>query len=93
MIRLPSFDQLNSKRLAILKILVGRELDEGEIVLLLPGSNRQRVRYSLKCLFKAGLVSCKPALKNGKKKPVKRWFLSQDGQQCLAYFCGERFLP
>ncbi len=94
MIRSEAFDAINKRRLAILQALDGKEVDLGELLMVLGnGLSRSACYYHLQALKQAGLVQDKAAVKKNswakaKKthKEVKRWFLTQAGEQALVYF-------
>lgn len=94
MIRLEGFDALNKQRIALLQALDGKEMDLGELLLILPVKlSRSACYFHLQTLKQAGLVLDKSAVKKNtwckakrSHKDVKRWFLSQAGEQALVYF-------
>ena len=99
MVRIQSFDSINKAKLAILKALWEREFDAGEICMVLNANNRAKAYGHLKTLQKLALVGSKDCLKKNcddraknSHRKVKRWFLTKDGEQALAYFCGEAYL-
>ena len=91
-VRLPSFDCINAFRLEILKILLDKELDIGEIIAL-SGKKRSKVFYALSVLSETGLVKKKDCLKkthckyaHSENKAVTRYFVSPEGLLALGYF-------
>jgi len=94
MIRIESFDVINKRRLVLLQALDEKELDLGELLMITnAGLSRSSCYYHLQALKQANLVEDKTCIKKNSwskakntHKEVKRWFLTQSGEQALIYF-------
>ena len=93
--RIPAFDAVSTKRLVILKSLLNRELDNGEVSTL-TGMSRKTVYWHLNILTDVGLIKSKKYQKlnlspNSKRKTrdIFRMSLTLDGIEAIKYFGGD----